>query len=155
MIPLPRREGFAWGTIRRCLPICLALLVGCSSLVTAGAQRAGGVSGPVQTSSGKGSSGLTPVARKSLDAAIAALQANSLAEAERQARAAVTASPGSAVTHNILGVVLDRGGRKEQAFNEFDAAIKIDPGFVSARNNRGRMLAEYGRTTEAIAEFER
>ena len=156
MIPLSRREGFSGGAFRWCPGVCLALVLGCWLLATAAAQRAGRVSGAVQTSSGKGSSsGLTPVARKSLDAAIAALQANSLPEAERQARAAVTASPGSAVTHNILGVVLDRGGRKEQAFIEFDAAIKIDPGFVSARNNRGRMLAEHGRTTEAIAEFER
>src|SRR5437762_10873567 len=150
MIPLPRRERFACTTMRRCPGICLVLLLGCSSLVAVPAQQMSTGHGTVQTSPGKGPASLTPVARKSLDAAIAALQANSMAEAERQARAAVTASPGSAVTHNILGVVLDRGGRKEQAFIEFDAAIKIDPGFVSARNNRGRMLAEHGRPTEAI-----
>src|SRR5438309_2766152 len=98
---------------------------------------------------------LTSSAKNSLDAAVAALQSNALSEAERDARAAVTASPRSAITHNVLGVVLDRSGRSEEAFKEFNAAIKLSPEFVSARNNLGRMLAEHGRTAEAIAEFER
>jgi len=50
--------------------------------------------------------GLAPAARNSLDAAVAALQSNALAEAERDARAAVSAAPRSAITHNVLGVVL-------------------------------------------------
>jgi tetratricopeptide (TPR) repeat protein len=82
------------------------------------------------------------------------LQSNALAEAERDARAAVTASPRTAITHNVLGVVLDRLGRSAEALNEFNAAIKLDPHFVSARNNLGRMLAEHGKTAAAIAEFE-
>src|SRR5713226_7807322 len=101
------------------------------------------------------SDGLTASAKSSLDAAVSALQSNAFAEAERHARAAVMASPRSPVTHNVLGVVLDRSGRNDEAFNEFTAAIKLDPNFVSARNNLGRMLAEHGRRTEAIAEFER
>ena len=99
--------------------------------------------------------GLSPTARTSLDAALAALQSNDLAAAERAARAAVAASPRSAITHNVLGVVLDRARRSEEAFAEFNAAIKLDPNFVSARNNLGRMFAEHGKTAEAIAEFER
>src|SRR5258707_15860627 len=58
-------------------------------------------------------------------------------------------------SHNVLGVVLDRLGRGDEAFREFNSAIRIDPNFVSARNNLGRMLAEHGKTAEAIAEFER
>jgi len=99
--------------------------------------------------------GLSAVAKSSLDAAIAALEANALGPAEREARAAVAASPRSAVTHNVLGVVLDRSGRNEEAFKEFNTAIRYDPNFVSARNNLGRMLAEHGKTAAAIAEFER
>src|SRR6266446_5513539 len=99
--------------------------------------------------------GLTSSAKNSLDAAVAALQSNALVEAERQARAAVTASPRSAVTHNVLGVVLDRSGRSDEAFKEFTVAIRLDPNFISARNNLGRMLATHGKRTEAIAEFER
>src|SRR2546425_6117020 len=101
-----------------------------------------------------GSEDLTPLAKNSLDAAVAALQSNALVEAERRARAAVTASPRSAVTHNVLGVVLDRSGRSDEAFKEFTAAIKLDPNFISARNNLGRMLAERGQTSAAIAQFE-
>src|SRR5947209_12766307 len=99
--------------------------------------------------------GLTSSAKNSLDAAVAALQSNALVEAERHARAAVTASPRSAVTHNVLGVVLDRSGRSDEAFKEFTLAIRLDPNFISARNNLGRMLATHGKRTEAIAEFER
>jgi Flp pilus assembly protein TadD len=83
------------------------------------------------------------------------LQANALADAELSARAAVQAAPHSAITHNILGVVLDRAGHADQAFAEFNEAVKLDPNFVSARNNLGRMLAERGKTAEAIAAFER
>src|SRR5439155_5481318 len=98
--------------------------------------------------------GLSAVAREALNVAVAALQSNSLAQAERAARVAVTASPRSATTHNVLGVVLDRSGRSDEAFNEFNTAVKLDPQFISARNNLGRMLAERGRTAEAIAQFE-
>src|SRR5687767_13381046 len=98
---------------------------------------------------------LSAAAQAALDAALAALQQNDLAEAERSARAAVTAAPRSAQTHNILGVILDRQGRKEESVVQFNTAIDRDPKFISARNNLGRVLAERGKTKEAIAEFER
>ena len=95
------------------------------------------------------------MAQAALDAALAALQQNNLAEAERSARDAVAAAPRSAQTHNILGVVLDRQGRKDESVVQFNTAIGRDPNLVSARNNLGRILAERGKTKEAIAEFER
>ncbi len=98
---------------------------------------------------------LSDVARAALDVAVAALQKNDLVEAERAARSAVAAAPRSAITHNILGVVLDRSKRSDMAFIEFNTAIGLDPNFVSARNNLGRLMAQRGKTTEAIAEFER
>src|SRR6266404_26938 len=97
---------------------------------------------------------LTPPARQSLNAALESLQANALTDAERSARAAVAASPRSATTHNVLGVVLDRSGRADEAFNEFNTAVRLDPKFISARNNLGRMLAERGKISEAITQFE-
>ncbi|MGH9970352.1 MAG: tetratricopeptide repeat protein [Pyrinomonadaceae bacterium] len=102
-----------------------------------------------------GGTELSTAAQGALDAALAALKQNSLAEAERSARAAVAAAPQSAQTHNILGVILDRQGRRDEAVVQFNTAIGRDPNFVSARNNLGRILAESGKTKEAIAEFER
>src|SRR5262249_5450434 len=97
---------------------------------------------------------LSPVARAAVDRAIAALQSNALADAERFAREAVQAAPGSSIAHNMLGVVLDRLARKDEALDHFNAAVKLDPAFVSGRNNLGRFLAERGERTEAIKQFE-
>ena len=90
-----------------------------------------------------------------MDTAVADLQKGSLVEAERAARQAVSAAPRSAVAHNLLGVVLDKAGRAEEGYAEFNTAIRLDPNFVSALNNLARYLAEHGRTNEAIAQFER
>src|SRR5437667_9571947 len=117
-------------------------------------RRSGNRPSAVQTAASD-SNALSPLAKMSLDAAVSALQSNALPEAERHARAAVAASPRSAVTHNVLGVVLDRSGQSDEAYKEFGTAIRLDPNFVSARNNLGRMLAEHGKRAEAIAEFER
>src|SRR5437879_6095158 len=117
-------------------------------------RRSGNRPSAVQTAASD-SNALSPLAKMSLDAAVSALQSNTLPEAERHARAAVAASPRSAVTHNVLGVVLDRSGQSDEAYKEFGTAIRLDPNFVSARNNLGRMLAEHGKRAEAIAEFER
>src|SRR5215470_11997984 len=86
-------------------------------------------------------SGQTPAVKSSLDAAVAALQANQLAVAERSARNAVTAAPRSAIAHNILGVVLERSDKKNEALNHFEAAVRLDPNLISARNNLGSLLA--------------
>ncbi|MGI8995083.1 MAG: tetratricopeptide repeat protein, partial [Pyrinomonadaceae bacterium] len=96
---------------------------------------------------------LSAEARAALDAAVAALEANRIAEAERAARNAVSIAHRSPVTHNLLGVVLDRAGRSAEALNEFNQAINLDARFVSARNNLGRLLAQRGQLKEAIAEF--
>src|SRR5713226_1035193 len=65
---------------------------------------------------------LSAAARVSLDAAVEALQRGALSDAERSARAAVLAAPRSPIPHNVLGVVLDRMGRADAAFAEFNAA---------------------------------
>src|SRR6185503_4199842 len=98
---------------------------------------------------------ISPSARAALDKAVEALQRGALDDAERSARSAVQASPRSPLPHNVLGVILDRLGRADAAFAEFNQSIKLDPNFVGARNNLARMMAERGKAREAIAEFER
>ncbi|MCA1628621.1 MAG: tetratricopeptide repeat protein, partial [Acidobacteria bacterium] len=129
---------------------CLLALCVCVPIL---AQRRG-VATPTPSSEAA-ASGLSAAARASLDDAVAALQANRLAEAEQSARAAIVAAPRSAVAHNLLGVTLDNAGQTDAAFGAFTTAIKLDPNFHSARNNLGRLLAQRGRPAEAIAEFER
>src|SRR5260370_14627820 len=108
-----------------------------------------------QASAETDASGLSAVAKTSLDAAVAALQANALDKAERNARAAVSASPRSAITHNVLGVVLDRSGKSNEALSEFNTARKTDPKLVRASKNLGRLLAEHGKTADDITEMHR
>src|SRR5262249_15627256 len=92
--------------------------------------------------------------KAALDRAMAALQRNDLKEAEREARAALTAAPRSAVSHNVLGGVLDRSGDPDPALVEFNLAIEIDPGYLAAHNNLGRVLAQNGKVAQAVVEFE-
>ena len=147
-----RRERLARLPARFCLSFSSLVLLTFSFCLPTAAQRSTARHpGAVAHSPTNNVVDLTPAARAALDAAVAALQANSPGEAERQARVAVGAAPRSAVTHNVLGVVLDRAGRSEEAVREFNAAIKLDPNFVSARNNVGRVLAEHGKSAEAIA----
>lgn len=108
-----------------------------------------------QESDGPSIEGLSASSRASLSLAIDALEKDALENAESAARAAVRTAPRSAVTHNVLGVVLDRQGRPDEALVEFNTAVKLDPTFVGARNNIARLLAERGKKNEAIQEFER
>src|SRR5258707_5352869 len=151
---LAKRERAFRRVCRTCLTAWLILFVLSLSLEPVKGQRqttrrTGAQTLPTETA------GLSPAARAALDAALAALQSNALPEAERHARAAVGAAPRSAITHNVLGVVLDRSARSNEALTEFNAALKLDPNFISAHNNLGRFFADHGKTSEAIAEFER
>jgi Flp pilus assembly protein TadD len=57
--------------------------------------------------------------------------------------------PDDAVTHNCLGVVLARLGRRDEARQEFDAALRLRPDLVAARDNLQRLDREQGRTGDA------
>src|SRR5215831_10471790 len=148
------KKEMIWLTTTSCRLPLLFLLVVSFSFSTAVAQRGMSAHQRGARQPSTNDAGLTPAARSSLDAALAALETNSLSDAERAARAAVAAAPRSAVTHNVLGVVLDRAGHADEAFSEFSTAVKLDPNSVSARNNLGRMLADRGQTSAAIAQFE-
>src|SRR5437763_14490833 len=145
-------------TNKRALSVLLAALFCLLTIQMVNAQRATQrrqTAAPQSGAAHPAANDLTAGARASLDAAIAALQRDDLAGAERSARAAIAESPRSAVPHNILGVILEKAGHVDQAFQEFTTAIRLDPNFVSAHNNIGRMLAEQGKTAQAIEEFER
>src|SRR5260370_10591427 len=88
-----------------------------------------------QASAQTDASGLSAVAKTSLDAAVAALQANALDKAERNARAAVNASPRSAITPKRLRVVVHRFGKRNQAPPELNTPPHIDPTLVNPPNH--------------------
>src|SRR5947199_1346597 len=79
---------------------------------------------------GESDANLSVEARAALDAAIAALQQNALPEAERDARRTIAVAPRSAVAHNLLGVILDRAGRTDNALAEFNTALRLNQNFV-------------------------
>src|SRR5262245_51822502 len=95
-------------TLSLCRLLLLFLLVISFSFLNAFAQRSRSTRQPGAGQLTTNDPGLTESVRNSLDAAVAALQTNSLSDAERAARAAVAGAPRSAITHNVLGVVLDR-----------------------------------------------
>ncbi|HEY0385479.1 MAG TPA: tetratricopeptide repeat protein, partial [Pyrinomonadaceae bacterium] len=134
-----------------------ALLLACVVFSSAAFGQRPGARRPtaVAAKASSGAEAFDATTRALLDAVVEALQKNSLADAERDARLAVGGAPRSAVTHNLLGVVLDREGKTAEALTEFQSAIARDPNFASAHNNLGRLLAQSGKMTEAIAEFER
>src|SRR5947207_14179196 len=74
------------------------------------------------STAGESDANLSVEARAALDAAVAALQQNALPEAERDARRTIAVAPRSAVAHNLLGVILDRAGRTDNALAEFNTA---------------------------------
>src|SRR5216684_2081983 len=76
-------------------------------------------------------------------------------EAAAPARRAVKFSPGSAVAHNLLAIVLDQLGHPAEAEREYREAVRLDPKFAGARNNLGNLLARLNRMDQAEAEFER
>ena len=47
--------------------------------------------------------------------------------------------------HNLLGAVLDREGRHDEAMAHYVDALRIDPEYAAAQNNLGSALARQGR----------
>jgi Flp pilus assembly protein TadD len=67
------------------------------------------------------------------------VQVGELAEAESHYRQALPGRP-TAETHNGLGYVLLRQGRKDEAVAEFRTAIELDPDFKPAHTNLAKAL---------------
>lgn len=72
--------------------------------------------------------------------AFEALQADDLGRAETILRSYLASNPADAQAHEMLGAVLGRSGRPEEALKSFDDALTVNPGLASAHYNRGMML---------------
>ncbi len=66
---------------------------------------------------------------------------------------AVTADPGRAEAHNMLGVALQQVGRNSGAATEFEIALKLRPEYLAARFNLANSQIKAGKLQEAIANL--
>lgn len=69
------------------------------------------------------------------------------------ASAAVLSQPGSAVLHHLLGVLLQREGRAEDAIAAFRAALEVDSRFLDSRLALAALEASLLRYDEATASM--
>jgi len=70
-------------------------------------------------------------------------------------RAALAASPESALGHYNLGISLSKLGRNEEADRELNLAVALDPSFSRAHTARGLVQAQMGQGPAAVASFDR
>jgi Flp pilus assembly protein TadD len=89
-----------------------------------------------------------------LNLAIARMNAGELSAAEVAARQVVAMRDGAAVGHLVLGDVLLRGGRFEEAAAAYAAALEREPESRRARVGLGVAQARAGRHQEAIATLD-
>lgn len=82
------------------------------------------------------------------------LSRGDLPAAEDAARALVRAAPRTGESHNVLGVVLRRMGRLEEAQAAYAEALAADPDNARARNNLGDVLKAQGRHEEALVQIQ-
>jgi tetratricopeptide (TPR) repeat protein len=78
-----------------------------------------------------------------------------LAQAERVCRQIISARPGSADAHNILGATLQALGKGAEAITELRRAVKLAPDATSIHANLGEVLRQNGEIQEAAAELEK
>jgi protein O-GlcNAc transferase len=78
-----------------------------------------------------------------------------LGNAESVLRREVELHPDLVNARNLLGIVLIRQARREEALSVFRGALAVDPQSAEASNNLGNTLAEFGRDEEAIPFLER
>lgn len=62
-------------------------------------------------------------------------------------------SPAKARPKNNLGVALKKGGRLQEAAEQFRAVIAIDPKFIEAYNNLANIMVTLGRVDEALTLY--
>lgn len=82
------------------------------------------------------------------------LQAGELKMAEREAAAALQASPGFFPAEAAAGYVALARNEPKAALSHFDRALERQAGYLSALVGRGRSLQELEQDDEAIAAFE-
>ena len=87
-----------------------------------------------------------------VDAVVAMLQKGQAEMAERELRR-ILASSESSAARDLLGVVLSRQGRFEEAETEFSRAAALAPDLSAPRQHLGRLFLQQGRTEEALTEL--
>lgn len=90
-----------------------------------------------------------------------ALKNKDCATATTKAKAALAKGPegspsgpsdkDSADAHFVLGVCLEQGGKRDDAWKEYDAALKADPHHLAAAINESALLIDMGKFDEAEA----
>jgi predicted O-linked N-acetylglucosamine transferase (SPINDLY family) len=82
-------------------------------------------------------------------------EANRLPEAEAAARRAQQKQRKNAETANLLGVILRRQGRLDEALRHLEESARLDRGAVAPLINRGNVLLDLRRGAEAAEAFAR
>ena len=80
-------------------------------------------------------------------------QAETWREPERLYAQAIANTEANYVAHNLLGVVLARRGKLDEAMAEFEESVRLVPGYADGEDNLGSALLRRGRTAEALPHF--
>jgi predicted O-linked N-acetylglucosamine transferase (SPINDLY family) len=87
--------------------------------------------------------------------AVALMEQNQLAQAEKEAARLVEQTPADLGAVNLLGVIQKRLGRMSEAVETFGKATDVDPSSHSAWYNLGNTLLAAGRHAEAVEPLSR
>jgi tetratricopeptide (TPR) repeat protein len=78
-----------------------------------------------------------------------------LDEAERDCRTALQMGPHNATLHFLLGYLLERRDRWQEAADEYRAALRLDPQNAAALVGLGAVLEQTGKPAEAIPQYQK
>lgn len=95
-----------------------------------------------------------PTAVPDLRPIVAMVDKGDLAAAEQQLRR-ILAQGGGAAAHDLLGVVLVRQGRAEEAEREFKQAIAASPSSLETRQHLARLYLDQKREADALVQLRR
>jgi tetratricopeptide (TPR) repeat protein len=95
-----------------------------------------------------------PAAAPDLKSIAAMVETGQLAPAEQRLRR-ILAQGGDPVARDLLGVVLSKQGRLEEAEGEFKRALAANPALLSALQHLARLHLSQKKEAEAIAELRR
>src|SRR5262249_55402586 len=85
----------------------------------------------------------------------AALQAKDSPKAEALLRDAIRADPQNARAFLLLGQVLERRGRLDEALAAVNEVLRLDPKMIEALDLRGSVNFKRGDVKAAVADFDR
>jgi DNA-binding response OmpR family regulator len=80
-----------------------------------------------------------------------ALDRREFDEAERLLRVAIEREPGSAVAHNLMGLLHERRGEHRACFHSFRAAFRADPSYAPAVENLRRHCDRFGLNFQSVS----